>query len=146
MGPGQEARQVRAVLDTNVLISAMVFKGESHHLVATWRSGHLRLFASPAIVAEYVQVLHYPKFKLSEETIAGYLNDNLLPYLESAKPARGPLPFPCADPDDDKSLMAALGARADMLITGDTDLLVLNGKYHFKIVTPNQALHLLKTK
>ena len=135
---------MKLVLDTNTVISALLFRGATSRLVEVWQQGGVRLLASPAMVAEYLRVLHYPKFELDEKLIAGLLNESLLPYLEPAVPARGRLAHPCADPDDDLFLRAALGGRAEALVSGDKAVLALDGRYPFRIYSPAQVLAALK--
>lgn len=55
----------RAVLDTNVLISALLFPGLPSRLVTAWQEGLLVPVVSPTILDEYLRALAYPKFKLT---------------------------------------------------------------------------------
>ncbi len=134
---------MKVILDTNTIISALVFKGEANRLAAAWKIGRFKTLASPAIAAEYATVLGYPKFKNSEAAIAAFLNEGLLPYLEAAKEYKGKLSHPCKDPDGDFFLRAALGGKAHYLVSGDAALLELKGLYPFKIVTIREFLSIL---
>ena len=60
---------VRVVIDTNVIISALLFGGIPGQLIPLWKSGHIITLASAEIIDEYIRVMAYPKFKLSEEEI-----------------------------------------------------------------------------
>lgn len=117
---------LRVVLDTNVVLSALVFGGGLPGAVRlAWQSGALRPLASAATVQELVRVLAYPKFRLSaaeqEELLADYL-----PYVETVR-IPNPLPSvpPCRDPLDEPFMQLALTGRARMLVSGDRDLLAV---------------------
>ena len=59
----------RVVIDTNVLVSALFFGVSSGKLVSLWKGGAIQPLASAAMFEEYLRVLAYPKFDLSEEEI-----------------------------------------------------------------------------
>ena len=117
---------VRVVLDTNVVLSALVFGGGAAGQVRrAWQQGVLQPLASTATVQELVRVLAYPKFRLSaqeqEELLADYL-----PYAETV---RIPLPPPqvpeCRDPLDAPFMHLAVAGKAQVLVSGDRDLLAI---------------------
>jgi uncharacterized protein len=62
---------VRVVLDTNVVVSALLFTGISSKLVPLWQDDVITVLVSRGILEEYLRVLSYPKFKLSEGDIKG---------------------------------------------------------------------------
>ncbi|MCX6842085.1 MAG: putative toxin-antitoxin system toxin component, PIN family, partial [candidate division WOR-3 bacterium] len=70
----------RLVLDTNVLVSALLFRSEASVLFDAWRGGRFRLAASEPILDEYARVLEYPKFRLSEREAAAIMRQLILPY------------------------------------------------------------------
>jgi uncharacterized protein len=53
---------VRAVIDTNVLLSGLLWRGAPHRLIEAVRAGALTLITSPALLAELGEVVHRPKF------------------------------------------------------------------------------------
>lgn len=114
---------MRAVVDTNVLVSALLFRGTTSRLRAHWRAGRLVLVASEVTLAEAARVLAYPKFKLAPGVAASIVATEVLPFVERVAPER--TPPACRDPDDDEFLWCARDAGADALITGDPDLLAL---------------------
>jgi len=71
---------MRAVLDTNTLVSALLFRGTAARLVPLWQSGRLQLLLSRPILQEYLRVLAYPKFRLTPKEIRGLL-DEVLPFV-----------------------------------------------------------------
>ena len=134
---GAQTKILRAVLDTNVAVSALVFdRGVLARLRHAWQR---RLF-TPLIdeygMRELVRVLGYPKLKLDDQTIRDLLGD-YLPYAEVVvSPARGRSHLPvCRDPDDQPFLLLAEASSADVLVTGDKALLELNGRTKFPIET-----------
>lgn len=139
MGAGQEtSRTLRVVLDTNVVVSALVFRdGRLAWLRAAWSEGRIVPVVSRDTVAELVRVLAYPKFGLDEDetkaALAHYMEH--AEALDRPKPARR-LPL-CRDPADRMFLQLAYAARADALVTGDADLIALAGKSKVPILTPD---------
>jgi uncharacterized protein len=119
-------RRLRVVLDTNVVLSALVFgKGRTALLRAAWQDGRFSPLISTATAQELVRVLACPKFRLGaqqqEELLADYL-----PYAEAVRIPRPPPAVPvCRDPFDMPFLHLAAAGRADALVTGDADLLSL---------------------
>lgn len=83
---------IRAVLDTNVVISALLFTGPSAPLVAAWQSSRLRPVISAPIPDEYIRVLAYPKFELTSAEIRCLIEEELLPFTETVKLFHRPFP------------------------------------------------------
>ncbi len=118
----------RVVLDTNVVLSALLFGGGPPARVrAGWQSGRFVPLASTATAQELVRVLGYPKFRLSPAEQEELLAD-LMPWVEVV---RIPVPPPrvpaCRDPFDLPFLHLAIAGRARALVSGDRDLLALAG-------------------
>lgn len=124
----RQARRWRVVLDTNVVVSALLFAhGPAARLRLAWQAGEVRPLASRATVAELVRVLAYPKFKLSSEDQAELLSDYLPAATVVPVPQPPPAVPPCRDPHDLPFLHLAAAGRADAIVTGDADLLALAG-------------------
>jgi uncharacterized protein len=122
--------RTRIVLDTNLLVSGLIVPhGLPHRLIAEWRQGTFRLLVTDAILAEYAAVLGRPRFAekygLTPAVVAALLRrmrvqgERILP-MEM-------VPVAVRDVKDIHLLVAALGGNADYLVTGDDDLLILNG-------------------
>ena len=128
---------VRPVLDTNVLVSALLFhSGTLLWLRGAWRSGHIRPLASRQTTAELIRVLAYPKFALSAGERRELLDD-YLPFCETVAVPETPPSVPeCRDPFDRPFLELALAGRADALVTGDTDILALAKEFSVPILSP----------
>lgn len=130
----------RVVLDTNVLLSALVFaRGPTARLRAAWQATRFTPLVSTATVQELMRVLAYRKFKLDaaarEELLADYL-----PWTEAVQiPEPPPHVPPCRDAHDLPFLHLAAAGHATMLVSGDADLLVLADTLPplaYAIVTP----------
>jgi len=121
---------LRVVLDTNIVLSALVFGGGAAGRLRTgWQRGAWVPLASTATVQELVRVLAYPKFCLSaqeqEELLADYL-----PYTQTVRIPQPPPSVPsCRDPLDAPFMHLAVTGRADVLVSGDRDLLVLADEF-----------------
>ena len=118
----------RVVLDTNVVLSALLFgAGTAARVRAGWQAERFVPLASTATAHELVRVLAYPKFGLSaaeqEELLADYL-----PWAHVVKVPEPPPAVPrCRDPSDVMFLHLAVAGKARALVSGDRDLLELAG-------------------
>jgi putative PIN family toxin of toxin-antitoxin system len=140
-------RPLRWVLDTNVVLSALVRPGgTAGELRRAWQADRFVPLVSRATASELLRVLHYPKFKLSAEQQHDLLAE-YLPWTEVVFVAEDFFAKPyCRDPDDAAFLQLAYAANADALISGDRDLLVLATTARVSIHTLAQALSLLLPK
>lgn len=133
----------RMVLDTNVLVSALLFPaGQLSWLRERWQSEALVLLASGDTTRELIRVLAYPKFRLTAEERDDLLAD-YLPWCETVDVSERLETPDCRDPSDRPFLELALAGRADALITGDYDLLVLAPAFPVPILSPNAARDLV---
>ena len=133
---GQE-KITLCVIDTNVVISAILFGGGPGKLIDLWKKGHITPLITEEIMAEYIRVLAYPKFKLSEEEINFIIHQEILPFFKVVKSKPGPSIIK-KDPDDDKFIQCAEVGNAQILISGDQHLLALKFHHDIKILTPAQ--------
>ena len=127
----------RVVFDTNTVVSALLFPtGNLAWLRQSWHGRTVIPLANKATMQELYRVLSYPKFTLAAADCEELLSD-YLPFAELVTtPARPPALPQCRDPDDQKFIELAFSAQADMLVTGDKDLLVLANKVKFLICNP----------
>jgi putative PIN family toxin of toxin-antitoxin system len=140
---GQEKKKViRVVLDTNVLVSALLFEGPLTSLVEGWKQGLFIPVFSRATFQEFKTVLSYPKFKLSRGEIAALLEEEVLPFFEVAE-VQEEIRGVCRDPEDDKFVSCALAGSADWIISGDWDLLALKKFRSLRILKPSDFLRRL---
>lgn len=134
---------IRAVLDTNVLVSALLFTGPPSQLVPAWQSGRLRPVLSAEILEEYLRVLAYRKFKLTDDEIHGLIEEDLLPFVDTMRTPPVTVPS-LRDPDDLKFIACAKAAKVRWLVSGDDDLLSLGTVGSIEIVSVAHFLKLLK--
>lgn len=139
---------MRLVLDTNVLVSALLWPGTPTRLIELASEGEIQLYTSRVLVDELRDVLHRPKLTkailatgLSAEELTRHYQR--LAYLVTARQLTQPV---CRDADDDHVLACALAARAELIVTGDTDLLVLHPFRGIPILNAQKALHWLLTE
>jgi putative PIN family toxin of toxin-antitoxin system len=129
------AAKARVVFDTNAVLSAILFtNGRLSWLVGHWQAGSCLPLISRATAAELTRILAYPKFRLTAneqmEALGGYM-----PFCEIVEIAKS-CPVLCRDVKDQLFLDLAQSGKADLLVTGDEDLLALTGKTSFVIETP----------
>ena len=136
MGQATRLNQPRIVLDTNVLVSALLFGGRSlAWLVEAWQFRRTMPLASAQTTMELIRVLGYSKFRLSQSERENLLEE-YLPWCEVVVVDR-PVDVPdCRDPDDRIFLELAVAAGADALVSGDRDLLALAPAFNIPILTP----------
>lgn len=138
---------MRIVLDTNVVMSALLWRGTPHQLLQAIRQrSDVRVFSSHAVLEELTDVLTRPAAskqlaaigKTAREVIADFIEA-----VEIAEPAAVPRVVP-TDADDDHVLAAALAAGGDLIASGDRrDLLPLGSYEGIPIVTAVEALQRL---
>ena len=129
----------RVVLDTNVLVSALLFKGKVSRLVALWQQGRLAPLLSKETFGELRKVLTYPKFVLDQEEIRAILEDEVLPFFEIVDPVES-IEDVCGDPDDNPFIACAVSGGAEFVVTGDAQLVGLRHYKTVKFVTPSEFL------
>ena len=131
----------RVVLDTNLVISALAFtRGRLVELRHAWQAARLIPLASRSTVSELMRVLSYPKFKLTPEEQQDLLAD----YLTWCETVHVPNPPPavpaCRDRHDLAFMELAVQGHADFLVSGDQDLLCLNGQLNCPIIHAEEFL------
>ena len=140
---------IRAVLDTNILLSALITKREAPplQLYKAFISQKFLLITSPSILAEVEDVINrenvvkYHKLNPKQrEAIIEQLLALCYVTLESVKPEKVIIE---RDPKDDKFLHAAVEIHAEYIVTGDKDLLDLKEYEEIKIVSPSDFLAVL---
>ena len=134
----------RVVLDTNVVLSTLVFaQGRVAAVRSAWQRGLCSPLVSRATAAELVRALAYPKFRLGPEEQRELLADYLPYCITIPMPAKPPKTPECRDPADVPFLQLALTGRAEHLVTGDRDLLVLANRFKVRIIKPEAWLQTL---
>lgn len=138
---------MRVVVDTNTVISGLLWRGNPSRVLEAARTGSIQLFTSLALLAELDEVLQRPKFTqrlslaavTSRELVVGYAA------LASIVQPAAIAPVVIDDPDDDAVLACALAARADTVVSGDSHLLMLQEYCGIPIMTAAQLLSKLES-
>jgi uncharacterized protein len=117
---------MRVVLDTNVVLSALVFGGGlAGRLRKAWQNTDVFPLINTDTAQELMRVLAYPKFHLSPQDQTQLLAD-YLPYAQViAMPETPPVVPECRDPYDLMFMRLARAGQANALVSGDKDLLIL---------------------
>lgn len=127
---------MRAVLDTNVVMSAIFFGGDPRSIVRAALSHRIELVATRAVMNEYREIA-----ARLQNAYPGVSYRRPLAILESALKMVRPVTLSgrvCRDPDDDAIVSCALGGRAKIICSGDEDLLALNGYRGLEIMKPRE--------
>ena len=127
------------VIDTNVFVSALLFGGTPGKLIPFWKAGKIQPHITSEILSEFLRVLAYPKFELTERAIQYLLYVEILPFctVVTAKPGAVIIK---EDPSDDIFLRCCEVAKAKALISGDSHLLNLKSDRNTQILTPSRFL------
>jgi uncharacterized protein len=129
----------RVVIDTNVIVSALLFGGTPGRLISLWKKKIIQPLITKEIILEYLRVLAYPDFQLTENEIHFILYHEMLPFFEHITiTSRGAVIK--KDPSDDKFLHCAEAGKADAVISGDKHLLNLKSFKEIRIVSSTQFL------
>jgi uncharacterized protein len=132
---------VRVLFDTNVLFAAFTVRGFCDELIEETVDLCAIVWSMP-LRDELVRVLRRKRL-LNPAAIEAI--SALSDLVEMLKPVALPKRI-CRDPDDDIVLATALAGRADLIVTGDDDLLVLKTFSGIRILSPRQVLEILHSK
>lgn len=113
----------RLVLDTNLLVSAVLGEGHPRTLLRSCIDGAHKLLGSPATIGEFSEVLARPKFRMTGEEVARAVA--VLVQTAELVETSSRLAVVTADPDDDRFLELAVDGKADLLVSGDRHVLDL---------------------
>lgn len=125
---------MKIVLDTNVLISGIFFRGPPYEILRAWRDGRVQLLVSPSILDEY--------HRIGAELALQFQGVDLKPFLDlltvQAEIVLAPALPPVIpdDPSDDKFLEAAVAGGARYIVSGDKHLLKLSVFQGIEILKP----------
>ena len=138
---------MRIVLDTNIVLSALLWRDTPYRLFEAIRQQpDVQLYSSATLLAELADVLTRPSPTKQLATIGKTAREVMADYLavvEIVAPATLSAPV-SRDPDDDQVLACALAAQADLIVSGDGDLLTLKSFQGVPIVTAAQAVEKIK--
>ena len=137
---------IQAVIDTNILVRAFIRpQGTVGPVLSELRDGRYLLVYSDELLKELVEVLGRPRLRTKYQIEEQQMRDLLDLIVLRGEPV---LPIrkigACRDPDDNAVLEAAVAARADFIVSGDEDLLVLHPFEGIPIVGPADFLARLR--
>jgi putative PIN family toxin of toxin-antitoxin system len=134
---------MRVVLDTNVLISALIGTGKPAKFFRNVLQKRAELLTSKPILDEFVDVIARPKFLeyVGEGEVKDFLQ--LIVDLSAVVNVRSTVNV-LADSNDNSILATAYDGKADYIVSDDRHLLKLKRFRGIKIITVDRALHLLK--
>jgi hypothetical protein len=132
---------LRVVLDTSVLVSAIISDGKSRELLRKGIANQFSIITSDLVLKELATVLHRPKFKTNENEI----NRIILALTRSAEivSVKSKLEAVKKDPKDDMIIETAYDGNAEIIVTGDNHLLALQDFRGIRIVTVQSMLDLI---
>ena len=137
---------MRIVVDTNVILSGLLWLGTPHELIKKIHSGQVELVMSPALMDEFANTIKRPKFAaiLARTTRS---SDQIVQQLRVLADIVAAPPLPrqiCRDADDDAVLACAAASGAELIVSGDKDLLILGAFLGVRIVNAAEALRLVE--
>jgi putative PIN family toxin of toxin-antitoxin system len=126
---------VLVLLDTNVIISAILFGGRPRRILEAAIEGRIDLVTSTALLEELERLLT-GKFGFSSRAASGVCSE-VEQLGRVVEPSR--VPHVSRDRDDDQVLAAAVEGGAEVIVTGDADLLVLTTHEGIRILAPQDV-------
>jgi uncharacterized protein len=131
---------VRTVLDTNVLISALLFRGETAGVHRAILEGRLQPLITDPILKEYLRVLAYPKLQLTESEIKYLFDEEIRPWFHRIDEDIPDDSWIHDDPSDDYFVNAARVRRGTHLISGDGHILEARERLPVPVLTVRELL------
>lgn len=136
---------MRLVLDTNVVASGLLWNGAPAQLLDAAQADEVELFSSRVLLAELTRILRRAKFAKALAASGLSLEELVLGYAELVTlvtPANIP-PTILRDPDDDHVLACTVAANAELVVSGDRDLLEIKTFREIRIVGAAEAVTLI---
>lgn len=133
---------MRIVLDTNVIVSALIWGGKPLKLLELAADGSVTLYTSSALIDELEDVLKREHLASRLTAKARSVEMAVTEYTQlaiSVTPKSVPRIVP-DDVDDDQVIAAAITAGAEVIVSGDSDLLKIAAHYNIKILNVSEAL------
>ena len=136
---------MRRVLDTNIVVSGLLWNGAPAQLIDLARMDEIELFSSRVLLAELTRILRRAKFSRAVTASGMTLDELVLGYSELATLVMSAdiTPTVLRDPDDDHVLACALAAEVEWIVSGDRDLLDIGTFRGMPIVTAAQAVRIV---
>ena len=132
---------IKIVLDTNVFLRNLLGSPLHSRIFKAFKDGSFEIVLSVPLLKEVVDVLNRPEFKFNTEDIKKFLHsiEKKAIMVESKTNIHA-----CRDDSDNIILEAAVSANANIIVTNDKDLLVLNPFHEILVLSPNEFLERLE--
>jgi hypothetical protein len=136
---------VRAVLDTNVVASGLLWGGTPRQLLQAAREGKVQLYTSTSLLLELADILGRAKFERKVASAQLSIDQLVERYalLATVVHPAAISPVILDDPDDDEVLACALAARAEIIVSGDRHLLDLDEHQGIRVLTAAHAVRVI---
>ena len=133
---------IRVTVDTNVLISATFWSGDSEKIIELVEKGEIELVLSVAILREYAEVLQYKEIqdKIRDKNLRIRRSIQKIASISICTYPKEKVHAIEEDTDDNRILECAIAGNVDYLITQDKHLLKLAEYQGIKIITPKELL------
>ena len=138
---------MRVVLDTNVIVSGLLWGGPPNQLLRWARDGVLEVICCEEAIAEVKRVIEYPKFSQRISALESSSRQFIAYLMNLVMHVPSPELIPAViseDPSDDLFLALAVENQALLVISGDQHLLALKEYERLSIVTPGEAVDVVK--
>jgi putative PIN family toxin of toxin-antitoxin system len=133
---------LRVVLDTNILVSGVLYIGKPKRVIDLALSGKIEIISSAETIDEFKRVIVRDKFRLSKPEQEAKIN--FVIRLSRIILVKSKFKVVKDDPDDDKFIQAAYDGKARYIVSGDHHLKDLKEFAGIKIVTASQLLELVE--
>ena len=136
---------IRVVIDTNVALSGLLWRGEPGNLLSRAGSGEFLILSTSAMIDELTRIIYLDKFKKRFEELKSTPEEPLIFYQNLVRFCKHPpkLKIKCDDPDDYIFAELAVAESAHFIVSGDSHLLNLRAVCDIPILTPRQSHQLL---
>ena len=131
----------QAVLDTNILVSAAIARGNEFELLELAKKGRYELILSTGILEEFEGVVSQERFGFTKNIREEIINNVIK--IAKIVDSKGKIDAIKEDPDDNKIIECALEGKADYIISGDKHLLKLGKFQGIEVITTTKFLELL---
>ena len=139
------SNKLRVVIDTNVFISSILFRGRLEVLVQNWKNGTFDFLLSKEVLNEYIRVLHYPKFEITPIEIKEIIDEELLPFITPVV-THANIKAVKKDPADDKFFSLAIDGKADVIVSGDVHVLSVKKYKTITVLSPTDFIEMLRIR
>ena len=133
---------MKVVLDTNIFISGIFWKGSSNKVITNWKEGKSTLVTSLEVISEIIKVLKDFKIRLSDEIIKEWVD--LIVRNSIIVEPKDKIKIVKNDPKDNIFIETAVAGNVDYIVSQDNHLLKLKEFRGIKIITPEEFNEICK--